>query len=181
MPRSAAPDLGEWDSAPDPVADPVAVPAARPAQLHCRSLDEFVCDKLVATYRRRVGLRGARRSAADWWRSAEAISRLEALWRSWEHLRHDPAVGMSMSWRDHADYYKAALVDPDGPFASSADEKPRRREPRRRTAPARRPAARTIRPTHLTTSRRVSPSQGRAGSPNSIENALALVSASPGV
>ena len=25
--------------------------------------------------------------AADWWRYTEAVVRLEALWRSWEHLR----------------------------------------------------------------------------------------------
>lgn len=45
--------------------------------------------------------------------------RLEALWRSWEHLRKDPATGMSVWWRDHADHHTAAPLDPDGVFAGA--------------------------------------------------------------
>ncbi|WP_239648115.1 DUF4913 domain-containing protein [Nocardiopsis ganjiahuensis] len=73
-------------------------------------------------HRRKVGPRGSRRWAAEWWCSAEAISRLESLWRSWEHLRLDPATGMSVWWRDHADHHMQILFDPEGPFGSSQDE-----------------------------------------------------------
>ena len=69
---------------------------------------------IVPVFRRQVGVRAARRWAAEWWRDAEAIVRLEALWRSWEHLRLDPATGMSVWLRDHADHHLAALMDPDG-------------------------------------------------------------------
>lgn len=46
----------------------------------------------------------------EWWRHTEVISRLEALWRSWEHLRTDGTTGMSVWWRDHADPHLASLL-----------------------------------------------------------------------
>lgn len=51
--------------------------------------------------------------------SAEAVSRLEALWRAWEALRLDPATGMNVWWRDYADHM-AILLSPDGRFAKAA-------------------------------------------------------------
>lgn len=65
-----------------------------------------------------------RRWAARWWQHEEAIIRLEALWRAWEHLRLDPATGMSIWWRDHADHHMAALMSPDGPFAALSQSDP---------------------------------------------------------
>ena len=54
----------------------------------------------------------------EWWRHAEAISRLEALWRAWENLRLDGTTGMSTWWRDHFDPHWRALTDVDtSPFA----------------------------------------------------------------
>ena len=44
------------------------------------------------------------------WRHAEAIARLEAPWRAWEHLRLDPALGMSVWLRDHADHHMVVLL-----------------------------------------------------------------------
>src|ERR687885_17687 len=76
----------------------VAAPAVRapddgPPQLFYASLDEFVREQLAPMYRR--ALDGTQRTwCPEWWRHAEAISRLEALWRAWEHLRLDPATGM---------------------------------------------------------------------------------------
>ena len=52
----------------------------------------------------------------QWWRHAEAVARLEALWRAWEHLRQDPATGLSVWFRDHADHHMTMLLDADGPF-----------------------------------------------------------------
>ncbi|MFC3690464.1 DUF4913 domain-containing protein [Aquipuribacter hungaricus] len=94
----------------------VAVAADRPPPLYYGSVDEFVRLYLRLVYRRRID--GThRRWAARWWEHEEAIIRLEALWRAWEHLRLDPATGMSVWWRDHADHHMRVLMDPDGPFA----------------------------------------------------------------
>lgn len=61
------------------------------------SVDEFVRECLRHMYTRPIGPGNARyRWAADWWRYPEAVARLESLWRSWEHLRLDPATGASV-------------------------------------------------------------------------------------
>lgn len=90
---------------------------AQPA-LYYGSVDEFIREYLRHVYRRRIDGRN-RVWAARWWEHDEAVIRLEALWRAWEHLRHDPTIGMSVWWRDHADYHMAVLMDPDGPFATA--------------------------------------------------------------
>jgi hypothetical protein len=53
-----------------------------------------------------------------WWAHAEAIGRLDALWRAWEHHRQNPALGMALWWRDLADPTMATLFHPAGPFAA---------------------------------------------------------------
>ncbi|PYF96368.1 protein of unknown function [Georgenia satyanarayanai] len=85
--------------------------------LYYGSVDEFVREYLRHVYRRRIDGRH-RVWAARWWEHDEAIIRLEALWRAWEHLRRDPATGMSVWWRDHADHHMAMLMSPDGPFSA---------------------------------------------------------------
>ena len=57
------------------------------------------------------------------WRHAEAIARLEAPWRAWEHLRLDPALGMSVWLRDHADHHMAVLLGADGPLKAAPPRK----------------------------------------------------------
>ena len=99
----------------------LAAPPAPPG-LHYRSVDEFVREQVVPVFRRNVGPRCEARWAARWWESAEAIMRLEAMWRSWEALRHNPATGISDWLRDHADHHLAVLMSPGGPFARSQDE-----------------------------------------------------------
>ncbi len=77
------------------------VEAAGPAEetlwLYYGSVDEFVRQFICPTFRRNVGQEGLadHRWSARWWQSAEAITRLEAIWRAWEHLRMDPATGTS--------------------------------------------------------------------------------------
>lgn len=93
-----------------------------PPGLHYRSVDEFVRGLVVPVFRRNVGPRAEARWSARWWESAEAIMRLEAMWRSWEALRHDPATGVSDWLKDHADHHLAVLMSPAGPFARSQDE-----------------------------------------------------------
>lgn len=116
--------LAEWDEGAVVIAGPEDHEAAEPAppELYYGSVDEFVRELLIKTYRRRIDGRGSGRVwSAEWWRSAEAISRLDALWRAWENLRLDGTTGMSVWWRDHADHHMAILMDPDGPFAGSTD------------------------------------------------------------
>lgn len=104
--------FGEWDVADtsSPEAD------GETPKLYYPTLDAFVRDLLVETYRR--DLKNPTRTwCAQWWRHGEAIARLEALWRSWEHLRLDPATGISVWYRDHADHHMRILLDiDDGPF-----------------------------------------------------------------
>lgn len=95
---------------------------AEPA-LYFGSTDEFVREYLRHVYKRRISGNGTGRVwAARWWRYGEAVARLEALWRAWEHLRLDPSTGMSVWWRDHADHHMPVLFDPDGPFAGATAE-----------------------------------------------------------
>lgn len=98
----------------------VDIPASPRASLYYGSVDEFVREYLRRAYRRRIDGRH-RVWAGEWWRYDEALIRLEALWRAWEHLRLDPSMGMSVWWRDHADHHMAILMDPDGPFADAID------------------------------------------------------------
>ena len=118
--RSKAAEAALAELSPDPAAPEES--AEQPAELYYGSTDQFVREMIVPVFRRQVGERAARRWAAEWWRDAEAIIRLEALWRSWEHLRLDPATGTSVWLRDHADHHLAVLMDPDGPFKKSVDE-----------------------------------------------------------
>lgn len=88
--------------------------------LYFGSVDEFVRGYLLPNYRRRVD--GQRVVwAAEWWKYAEAVARLDALWRAWEHLRLDPQTGMSVWFRDHAEFHMGVLLDPSGPFAGAGE------------------------------------------------------------
>ena len=145
-------DVGEWDDVDDPGIEATTVdvddepgqaadgaPALieePPPPLYYGSVDEFVREYLRHVYKRRIDGRH-RCWAAEWWRYDEAVIRLEALWRSWEHLRQDAATGMSVWWRDHADHHMPALFDPEGPFAGvEGDENTcKRGEPLPYTAP----------------------------------------------
>ena len=86
-----------------------------PPELYFPTVLAFVTDHLVPMYRRSVS--GTDRTwCAEWWRHAEAVSRLEALWRSWEYLRLDGNLGISVWMRDHLDHHMTILLDADGPF-----------------------------------------------------------------
>jgi len=87
------------------------------------SVDEFVREFVCPIFRRNVGEEGRAdyRWSARWWESAEAIARLEAMWRAWEHLRMDASTGTSVWLRDHADHHLGVLMSPTGPWALSRD------------------------------------------------------------
>jgi hypothetical protein len=114
---------GDLDDDREPAGSTEPEAAPQPT-LVFGSVDEFVRMKLLPGYSRPVGPsnRQQRRWSARWWANAEAVSRLEALWRSWEHLRLDGATGSSTWWRDHFDYHMAILMAADGPFADSEDQ-----------------------------------------------------------
>lgn len=116
--------LGEWDDEPDfddAPAAPVA-PGGDEPQLYYATVDEFVAKSLIPTYRRDVGGHSSA-WCPEWWRHPEAVARLEALWRAWEHLRLDPATGSSVWFRDHADHHMGVLLSGDGPFKGCSPEK----------------------------------------------------------
>jgi hypothetical protein len=54
-----------------------------------------------------------------WWEYPEVLSRFEALWRAWEHLRLDGALGMSVFWRDHLETHMTSITSAEGPFYAS--------------------------------------------------------------
>ncbi|MEV6340949.1 DUF4913 domain-containing protein [Nocardia vinacea] len=88
-------------------------------ELHFKSVEDFVREYLAPCYAREVsrsGLEGQIRWCPMWHEHAEAVARLTAMWRAWEHLRHGEDVQMSQFWRDHADHHMAHLLDPKGPF-----------------------------------------------------------------
>lgn len=57
-----------------------------------------------------------RRWCSTWWLHTEAVVRLEAMWKAWELLRHDPGSGASTWLLHHADPGLAALTSPAGTF-----------------------------------------------------------------
>lgn len=50
----------------------------------------------------------------------EALIRMESIWQAWEHLRLEPAVGVSTWWLNHADPHMRVLMDKEGPFKKCA-------------------------------------------------------------
>jgi len=59
----------------------------------------------------------------QWWAHAEALSRLEALWRTWEAARLDPLQGIAVWYRDFCDPRLLVLFSPAGPFAQCTAER----------------------------------------------------------
>ncbi|MEU9365471.1 DUF4913 domain-containing protein [Streptomyces avermitilis] len=111
-----------------PQAVPQAVPQTAPQppaeqdgsepEFYFADVFVFVSDYLSQMVRRRINGSSAT-WCPTWWEHPEAGARLSALWLAWEHLRHDPALGMSTWWLHHADPHLRVLMDPDlGPFAA---------------------------------------------------------------
>lgn len=79
------------------------------------TLEEWVEKWLLNVYRRSVDGH-AMTWCREWWRHPEAYLRLDALWRSWEYLRKQPATGMAVWLRDYCDPHMAVLLSESGPF-----------------------------------------------------------------
>jgi hypothetical protein len=104
------------------VTDLFTPPALEPPpRLYYATVDDFVREFLCPTFRRPVGPGTPLRWSARWWESAEAIIRLDAIWRAWETLRLDAGTGLSVWLKDHADYHLTILMSPTGPFRHSED------------------------------------------------------------
>ncbi|MFI6982222.1 DUF4913 domain-containing protein [Embleya sp. NPDC050154] len=82
------------------------------------SVDRFVVDYMVKVIERRLN-RSSIMWCPAWWKHPEAIIRFTAIWRAFEYLRHDAALGMSTWWLQHADPHLRMLMDPElGPFVA---------------------------------------------------------------
>jgi hypothetical protein len=92
-------------------------PAPAPADTY-PDLDAFVRDELAPTYLRWPTLGAAQMWCPHWREHAEAVARLHALWRAWEHLAaHDTGTGAGGWHRDHLDHQLPLLTSNAGPFA----------------------------------------------------------------
>lgn len=85
------------------------------------SLLEFVIEGFAPVYCRATT--PTVRWCATWWDHAEAIYRLEALWRTWELYRLEPRLGIASWLRDYLDPQLVALTSPTGPFAQCTDDR----------------------------------------------------------
>lgn len=79
-----------------------------------RDVVEYVENYLSLVYRRQVS--GYVVWCPEWWKHAEAIARLDALWRAWEYYRLDGRAGISVWFLEHADPHMFELLDRRGPF-----------------------------------------------------------------
>ena len=98
--------------------DPAAESFAATSGTHFESLVRFVEDYVVPVYRRQVVDSNDTVWCPEWWRHAEAVARLDTLWRAWEILGRDGATGMSVWFLEHADPHMNELFDQRGPFGS---------------------------------------------------------------
>lgn len=92
-----------------------SVGAEREPELFYGSPEEFLHEQLLPLYNRIVDGKNGK-WCRKWYLHPEAVSRVEALWRAWEHLRLDAATGASVWWRDHADPHMNVLLNTKGPF-----------------------------------------------------------------
>lgn len=93
-------------------ADDTAAPA-----LQFANCEQFLREFVTVVYPRRVGASSSGlRWSREWWKYAEAISRVDSLWRAYEQLRHEPGTGMAIWWRDYLDPTMRELTSPTGAF-----------------------------------------------------------------
>lgn len=91
-------------------------PALGQQELTFATLEAFVTGYIAPVVRRRLN-RAVAMWCPDWWLHEEAVARLSVLWRAFEHLKREPALGLSVWWTQHADPHMNALLDPNrGPF-----------------------------------------------------------------
>ena len=97
---------------------PTGTGKAPPPMYH--SVEDWVTCHFLPMFRRPLG--GEYRWCTQWWRHAEAITRLTALWHSWEALRLQPGTGMATWLRDHLDHQLPVLLGRTGPFSMCSED-----------------------------------------------------------
>ncbi len=98
-------------------------PAQRPMKY--ASVYEFYEGMVHPILRERLIRSQHQRWSAYWWKSTEAMLRLDAVWRAYEKLKDDPGTGMSVWFRDHFDPHMQVLTSDAGPFGESRDSSKR--------------------------------------------------------
>jgi len=96
-------------------------PASSSREPYYPTLEDWVTEHFAPMYGRPLG--GEFRWCPRWFEHAEAISRLEALWRSWETLRLDPGTGMAGWYRDHLDHQLPILLVSRGPLSRCSSDR----------------------------------------------------------
>jgi hypothetical protein len=102
---------------------------------------EFFADLLAQSYVREVNEGAAFAWCPEWYKHPEALIRMEAVWRAWEHLRLEPALGVSTWWLNHADPHMRILMDKEGPFKKCAYDGHKTPAPDRTALPHKSPEA----------------------------------------
>ncbi len=105
MTSPAAPAPGAGTGVPEPVFSCV---------------EDWVAEYFLPMFRRPLG--GMYRWCPQWWAHLEAVSRLTALWRSWEAMRLEPATGIGDWYGAHLDHHLPILLGPDGPFCQCSKD-----------------------------------------------------------
>lgn len=90
------------------------------AELVYSNAVEFFVDLLAPSYVREVNEGAQLVWCPEWYKHPEALIRMETIWRAWEHLRMEPALGLSTWWLNHADPHMRVLMDKEGPFKKCA-------------------------------------------------------------
>ena len=111
----------------EPQSDDEDLPEARgddgstAPEPHFATLTQFA-DWLLEMYARQAD--SPQRSwCPEWWRHAEVIVRMDAMWRSFEQLRQEAGTGLSVWLRDHVDHHMAIILSDDGPLARCKPDK----------------------------------------------------------
>lgn len=113
--RSRALLQAEADAADSSAADDALPPVEEAGQelrpLCYESVDSWVEGWLQPFWRRRQG-----RWCRQWWAHAEALSRLSALWQTWELTRWESGRDMAIFYRDYVDRTMYELTAQNGTF-----------------------------------------------------------------
>ncbi|MGW6735240.1 DUF4913 domain-containing protein [Streptomyces sp. NPDC055013] len=89
----------------------------QPPPLVYQTVNEYMTEWFAPVIRRKID--GQTLTwCPRWWAHPEVLTRVNALWRAGEHLRLDPALGMSMWFLHHSDPHLRQIMDGDtGPLA----------------------------------------------------------------
>ena len=118
--RAAAATARDDRTAADDQPARLAMPPTPPPQPVYDSVEDWVTSHFLPMFRRPLG--GEFRWCAQWWRHAEAITRLTALWHSWEAMRLQPGTGIATWLRDHLDHQLPVLLGRAGPFSQCSED-----------------------------------------------------------